>query len=87
MLGYQLMGAADCITTVISDALRYNIHNTNIETQPNKHKCRPINKHITNKREPNSNSLGLFAWLAQKRKLDLLGYIGKLASPSLKGAS
>ena len=49
------MGDADCNTAVISNAQRYNMHNMHIETQSNKQICKPINKHITNKREPKAN--------------------------------
>ena len=36
MLGYQLMGAVDCIAAVVSDVQWYNINNKHIEIQPHK---------------------------------------------------
>ena len=59
MLGCHPMGAADCITAVISDAQQYNMHNMHIKTQPHKHICIPIYKHTINKREPKANNLGV----------------------------
>ena len=50
------MGAADCITAVMSYAQQYNTHNMHIKTQPHKHICIPIYKHKINKREPKANS-------------------------------
>ena len=49
------MGAADCITAVMSYAQQYNTHNMHIKTQPHKHICIPIYKHTINKREPKAN--------------------------------
>ena len=46
------MGAADCITAVISDTQQYKMH---IKTQSHKHICMPIYKHTINKREPKAN--------------------------------
>ena len=49
------MGAADCITAVMSDAQQYNMHNMHIKIQPHKHIYIPIYKRIINKREPKAN--------------------------------
>ena len=46
------MGAADCITAVISNAQQYNMH---IKTQLHKYIYIPIYKQIINKREPKAN--------------------------------
>ena len=51
------MGAADCITAVISYAHQYNTHNMHIKTQPHKHICIPIYKHTINKRKPKYNRM------------------------------
>ena len=51
------MGAADCITAVMSNAQHYNMHNMHIKTQLHKYICIPICKHTINKREPKSNTL------------------------------
>ena len=53
------MGAADCITGVMSDAQQYNMRNMNIKTQPHKHICIPIYKYTINKRETKANILPL----------------------------
>ena len=56
MLGYHLMGAADCITAVMSDAQQYNVHNMHIKTQPHIYICIPIYKHTINKKVPKANN-------------------------------
>ena len=52
------MGAANCITAVMSDVQQYNMHNTHIKTQQNKHICSTIHKDIIKKRESKANKRG-----------------------------
>ena len=66
MLGCRPMGAADCITAVMSYAQQYNTHNMHIKTQPHKHICIPIYKHTINKREPKANKDSLDAVRTEK---------------------
>ena len=56
MLGCCPIGAADCITAVMSDAQQYNMHNMHIKIQPHKYICIPIYKHTINKKEPKANN-------------------------------
>ena len=49
------MGAADCITAVISYVHQYNMYNMHIKTQLHKNICLPIYKHKINKKEPKAN--------------------------------
>ena len=55
MMGCHPMGAADCITAIMSDAQQYNMHNMHIKTQPHKHIYIPIYKHTIKTREPKAN--------------------------------
>ena len=53
------MGAADCITAVMSYAHQYNTHNMHTKIQPHQHICIPIYKHTINKKEPKANNIGI----------------------------